>query len=170
MATVTTITYADDAALAITLTGPLTTGTFRSSAVFDNKTTTNYMDVALGGMIGSLGTSWVAGDSVDIYFMPQYSATTTDIGGALNADFTAGDGAQTADTDFVLANCTLIKSVQPQATPPATNEDLHWSVGSLAQFNGGVMPPFFSILIHNNATGSVDSGNINVVGITYTTT
>jgi hypothetical protein len=166
---VTKVTYASDSDLAITLTGPLTTGAFRSSAVFDNRTTTNYMDIMVGGMIGSAGTSWVAGDSVDIYLMPQYSATSTDIGGALNADFTAGDGAQTADTDFVLANCQLMKSISPQDTTPATNEDLHWSVGSIAQYNGGVCPAYFSILIHNNATGSIDSGNINVIGITYTT-
>lgn len=165
----TKIEYAADSALAITLTGPVTTGNFRSSAVFDNSTT-KYVDVMIGGMIGSAGTGWVAGDTVDLYFMPQYSATSTDIGGAIGSAFTAGDGDQTEDTDFILANCTLMKSVSPQATTPATNEDLHWSVGGIAQFNGGIMPQYFSILLHNNATGSVDSGNINVIGITYTTT
>jgi len=164
----TKIEYAADFDLAITLTAPLTTGLFRSSAVYDNSTL-KHPDVELGGMIGSLGTSWVAGDSADIYLLPQYSDTNTDIGGAINGDMAAGDGLQVVDTDFVLANLILLKSVSPQATTPATNEDLHWYVGGIAQFCGGVMPKYFSVMIHNNATGSIDSGNINVRGIYYTT-
>ena len=106
----TKITYGADTAIAITLTGPLTTGAFRSSANFDNATSL-YMDVLVGGMIGSAGTSWAAGESVDIYVMANYSDTTTDIGGARDGAYALGDGAQVADTDFILANCTLMKAL-----------------------------------------------------------
>lgn len=165
---VTKITYAGDSSLAITLTGPLTTGNFRASAVFDN-TATNYIDCLVGGMIGSAGTSWVAGDTVDIYLIGQYSDTATDVGGGIGTGLGNGDGAETEDTDFVLDNLPLLYSLSPEGTTPATNQDYHWGPVSIASIVGA-MPKKFSLLVHNNATGSVDSGNINVVGITYTTT
>lgn len=163
----TKVTYAADSALAITLTGPVTTGNYRSSANFDNSST-NYMDVLIGGMIGSAGTSWAAGETVDIYVAANYSDTTTDIGGARDAAYAQGDGAQVADTDFILANMTLLTSIGLHGTP-TTDMDYHWGPIGVAQFFGGVLPKDFHLLIHNATSGSIDSGNINTIGVTYTT-
>ena len=164
---VTNITYSADTALAITLTAPLTTGLWRSSANFDNSSTL-YMDVLVGGMIGSLGTNWVAGDSVDIYAMANYSDTTTDVGGARDAAYALGDGDQTDQTDFIANNIgPLLFSIFPHDTE-TTNMDYHWGPVSIAAAFGGTMPKDFHILIHNNASGSVDSGNLNLIGVTYT--
>ena len=168
--TVTTITYAADSALAITLTGPLTTGAFRSSANFNNNSSTNYVDCLVGGMIGSAGTSWAAGETVDIYAMANYSDTSTDIGGARDAAYAQGDGDQVSDTDFILANVgPLIFSIGLHGTP-TTNMDYHWGPVSIASAFGGTMPKNWHLLVHNNTSGSVDSGNINVIGVTYTNT
>jgi len=164
----TKIKYAADSGLAITLTGPLTTDAARASAVFDN-TSTLYADVSVGGMIGSVGTTWAATESVDIYLIAQYSDTATDVGGGIGTGLGNGDADETADTDFVLANLPLVASIRPEITAPTTNQDYHWNCGSIAAKNGGVMPKKFSLLVHNNTGGSVDSGNINVVGVTYTT-
>jgi len=162
----TNIEYSSDTALAITLTGPLTTGLYRSSANFDNATL-KYVDVLCGGMIGSAGTSWAAGETVDIYVMANYSDTTTDIGGARDAAYALGDGVQTADTDFIKANGQLMKSISLHGTP-TTDMDYHWGPVGVAQFFG-IMPKDFHLLIHNNTSGSIDSGNINLIGITYVT-
>ena len=163
----TNIEYAADAAIAITLTGPLTTGLYRSSANFDNATT-KYVDVLVGGMIGSAGTSWAAGETVDIYVSANYSDTTTDVTGARDGAYALGDGVQTADTDFIKANLTLMTSIGLHGTP-TTDMDYHWGPIGVAQFFGGVMPKDFHLLVHNNTSGSVDSGNINTIGVTYVT-
>jgi hypothetical protein len=165
----TKVLYSVDTPIAITLTAPLTTGLFRASAVVDNGTTL-YMDAQVGGMIGSLGTSWALGDTVDIYLVPTYSDTATDVGGGIGALLGNGDADEVEDTDFVKANLILIATVSPEVTAPTTDQDYHWFTGSIAQYCGGVMPKKWSLLIHNNTGGSVDSGNLSFRGITYTTT
>lgn len=167
---VTTITYASDSSLAITLTGPLTAGLIRSSANFNNNSSSNYVDCLVGGMIGSAGTGWAAGETVDIYAMANYSDTTTDIGGARDAAYTQGDGVQTADTDLILANAGPLIAVIGLHATPTTNMDYHWGPVSIAAAFGGTVPKNWHILVHNNTSGSIDSGNINVIGVTYTST
>jgi hypothetical protein len=170
MATVTTVTYAADSALAITLTGPLTTGLYRSSANFDNDSSSNFVDCLVGGMIGSAGTSWAAGETVNIYLMAAYSDTSTDVGGARDAAYAEGDGVQTADTDFIAANLGPLVAVIGLHATPTTDMDYHWGPVSVASAFGGVVPKNWHVLVHNNTSGSIDSGNINVQGITYTST
>ena len=163
----TKIKYAADAAIAITLTGPLTAGSFRASALVENGTNL-YVDALVGGMIGSAGTSWAAGDSVDFYLIAQYSDTDTDVGGGIGALLGNGDAAEVLDTDFVIENLPLLHTIVPESVAVTTDQDYHWGPVSVARV-AGVMPIAWSILVHNNATGSIDSGNLNYKGITYTT-
>jgi len=163
----TKVTLGADTDVAITLTGPLTTGTFRASAVVDN-TGNLFMNALVGGMVGSAGTSWAAGDSVDMYGIAQYSDAANDVGGGIGALLGGGDAAVSEDVAFVLANLPMIYSLSPEIAAPTTDQDYHWFAGALARFFGGVLSKKWSILLHNNATGSVDSGNINYVGVTYT--
>jgi hypothetical protein len=136
--------------------------------VVDN-TSNLYVDFLVGGMIGSLGTSWAAGESVDIYLIGQYSDTATDVGGGIGTGLGNGDAAETQDADFVLENLPLVYSLSPEQTAPTTDQDYHWGPVSIASIAGGVPPKKWSLLIHNNTGGSVDSGNLNYVGIKYTT-
>jgi hypothetical protein len=162
---VTKITYSADTALTWT-DNTLSTGAFSNSDNFDNSSLL-YMDVLAGGFCGLDSTTAVAGETIDIYVMANYSDTATDIGGARDAAF-AYDGLQVADTDFILANCRLLTSIGLHGTP-TTDMDYHWGPVGIAQFFGGVMPKDFNLLIHNNTTADIDSGDINLIGITYTT-
>ena len=158
------IAYSVDTA--ITWTDPtITAGQWSNSANFDNSSLL-YIDVLVGGMIGTAGTSNVAGETFDIYVMANYSDTATDIGGARDAAY-AYDGLQVPDTDFIENNIIPIHSISLHATP-TTDMDYHWGPIGIGQFFGGVMPKDFNLLIHNNASGSLDSGNINLIGIHYT--
>ena len=168
----TKIAYSADAAIAVTLwsTG-LAAGQSATSAIFDN-TSTLYMDLLVGGIIELDATTPVAGDSLDIYIGALYDKdTTTTPGGGIDSLMDPGTPAEeTEDTDFVLANMILFKSVRLEATIPATAQGYQFNPQGCAQFFGGVMPQKIYFMLHNNTAGTLAAGSaLNSVGITYTT-
>ena len=170
MATVTTITYAADAALAVTeWDATLAAGQYATSAIYDN-TTTKYIDVLVGGVLELDATTPVAGDTLEVYISGQYSETATDMTGAIDALFDAAT-EEVADTAFVKANLILLAVVNVEATTPATAQGYHWGPVSVAGAFGGVMPKRFMLTLLNNTAGTMAAGpDVNTTGITYTHT
>jgi len=165
----TKITYATDAALAVTAwsTG-LTTGLTATSAIFDN-TSTKYVDVLIGGVVEIATTTVAAGESLDIYISGQYSETATDMGGAIDALYGAA-GQEVVSTSFVRENLIIAVSIQPEAATPDTAQGYHWGPLSVAGLFGGTMPKRFMLALHNNTGASLAAGSdVNTTGITYTT-
>lgn len=169
---VTQITYATDAALAVTAwTTTLLTGEAATSAIFNN-TSTLFMDVLVGGVIEADTVTGVmaAGETYDIYIAGQYSETATDMGGGIDALFGAA-GEEVEDTSWVKANLDILKTINLEITAPDTQQGYHWGPIGVAQFFGGVMPKRFMLLLVNNTGASLGSGSdVNTTGITYTTT
>ena len=169
---VTKITYAADAAVTVTTWGTgLANGEFAVSAVIDNSSSL-YVDAYIGGDIAvstATGGPIVAGDSMDLYVIGQYSDTSTDLTGAIAALLGYGN-EEAVDVAFIKANLKLVVSIQVQIATPDTTEDLHYGPEGIAQHFGGVMPKKWAIILHNNTAATLGSGsNLNVVGITYTT-
>ena len=169
---VTNITYSADAAIAVTAwdTG-LAGGQFATSAIFDN-TSTLYIDLLVGGLIELGATTPLVGETLDIYIGALYDKdTTTTPGGGIDSLMDPGTPAEeTADTDFVLANLILFKSVALEVTTPATAQSYAFNPIACAQFFGGVLPQKIYFMLHNNTGGTLVTGSaLNSVGITYTT-
>lgn len=166
---VTNIKYAVDEAIAVTAwsTG-LASNQWATSAIFDN-TSNRYVDVLVGGIIELDATTPVAGDTLDVYVVGNYDVdTTTDMTGGIDALFNAST-EEVPDTDFVIANLILLKSVAIEATVPATAQGYHWGPIGIAQFFG-TMPQKFMLVLHNNTGGTLATGSdVNAVGITYET-
>ena len=166
----TKIKYGSDVALAVTeWDATLAAGEFATSAIFDN-TTSKFMDVLVGGVLELDASTPVAGDTMDIYIVGQYSGTATDMMAAIDALLNAATEV-VEDTAFVKSNLTLLASVSVEATTPATAQGYHWGPIGVAQFFGGVMPQRFMLILHNNTAGTMAAGpDVNTVGITYTST
>jgi hypothetical protein len=168
----TNIAYAADTAITLTAwSTSLANGDFAYSQVVDNSTNL-YVDAYVGGDIAfstAVGGPIVAGDTMDIYVVGQYSDTATDLTGAIDA-LADWDTEEAEDTAFVKANCKLMVSLSPQATTPDTTQDLHFGPIGVAQFFGGILPKKWGLLLHNNTAATLGSGStVNYVGITYTT-
>jgi hypothetical protein len=74
------------------------------------------------------------------------------------------------DTDFVLANLILFKSLQIELLTPATAQGYQFNPQGCAQFFGGIMPQKIYFLLHNNTGAALAAGSaLNSVGITYET-
>ena len=162
------IKYNGDVALAVTAwsTG-LAATEFATSAIFDN-TTSLFHDVMVGGLLELDATTPVAGDTMDIYIAGQYSDTTTDMMGGIDALFGPG-GEEVVDLAFVQNNLILFDSVSVEATTPATAQGYHWGPNSVANAFGGVMPKAFMLILHNNTSGTMAATpDCNTEGITYT--
>jgi len=162
------IKYDTDAALAVTeWDTTLATTQFATSAIFDNRTTL-YVDVSIGGIVQLDDTTPVAGDTMDIYIVGQYSATATDMTGGIDALFDAAT-EEAVDVAFVKANMPLLVSVAVEAGTPATAQGYHWGPLSVAAAFGGMMPEQFMLVLHNNTAGTMAaSPDVNTIGITYT--
>ncbi len=169
---VTNITYSADTAIAVTLWGTgLAGGQYATSSLFDNHTTTKYVDALVGGLLeaGTVTGTLAAGESLDLYIIGQYD---TDTAGDVNAGIEALliEGAELADsTAFVKENLILMTSIQLESGTPDTSQMYHWGPIGVAQFFGGIMPKEFMILLHNNTGGTMVAGSdVNLTGITYT--
>ena len=122
-------------------------------------------DIAADTTTGTLA----AGESLDIYVVAQYSDTTTDIGGAIDAALGWGN-EEAEDVAFVKANMRLLTSIQLEGTAPDTTQDYHFGPIAIAQFFGGVVPKEWGLCLHNNTGATLGSGSTaNYFGITYTT-
>ena len=169
---VTNITYSDDAAIAVTAwTTTLAGGEKATSAIFDN-TSTLYMDLLVGGIIELGATTVSAGDSLDIYIGALYDKDTTSTpGGGIDSLMDPGTPAEEVeDTDFVLANLILFKSIQVELLTPNTAQGYQFNPQGCAQYFGGIMPQKIYFLLHNNTGAALIAGSaLNGVGITYTT-
>ncbi len=165
----TKITYGSDVALAVTeWDTTLATTQFATSAIFDN-TTSLFMDVLVGGVLELDATTPVAGDTMDIYVLGQYSGTATDMTGAIDALLNAAT-EEAEDTAFVKANLILLVSISVEADTPATAQGYHWGPIGIAQYFGQ-MPQRFMLLLHNNPAGTMAANpDVNTVGVTYTST
>lgn len=160
------IKYTADFALAVAAWGTgLTAGQFATSAIFDNSILL-HEDAILGGKLALNATTPVTGDTLDIYIVPQYSDTVTDMAGGIDALLTAA-AEQVEDTDFVLANLTKLVSVDVEKATPATAQAYQWAAGVFAAL--GFMPKNFMLLLHNNTAGGMAAGSdVNVQGINHT--
>jgi len=168
MATITTITYAADAALTVTAwTTTLAATEKATSAIYNNSS--GYVDVLVGGDIPTAATP-IAGNTWDIYVVGEYSDTATDMNGGIGTAF--GANAEVAeDTAYVKANSTLLTSVSPRLVTPGTALTYHWGPIGIAQFFGGIMPKNFMLLLHNNTAAAPSAlCTVNLIGITYTNT
>ena len=77
---------------------------------------------------------------------------------------------EVADTDFVLANLILFKSISLHSTTPAAALGYQFNPQGCAAFFNGVLPQKIYFLLHNNTGGALVTGSaLNSVGITYTT-
>ena len=169
---ITNITYSADTTIAVTQwsTG-LAATQYATSAIFDN-TSTNYVDLLVGGIIELDATTPVVGDTLDIYIGALYDKdTTTTPGGGIDSLMDPGTPAEeVADTDFVKANLIMFRSIAVEATTPATAQGYQFNPQGCAQFFGGIMPQKIYFLLHNNTAGTLATGSaLNSVGITYTT-
>ncbi len=164
----TKIKYGSDVALAVTeWDATLAAGEFATSAIFDN-TTSLFMDVLVGGLLELDASTPVAGDTMDIYIVGQYSGTATDMTAAIDALLNA-ETEEIEDTAFVKANLILLASVSVESAVPATAQGYHWGPIGVAQLFGGIMPQRFMLILHNNTAGTMAAGpDVNTVGITYT--
>ncbi len=165
----TKITYGSDVALAVTeWDATLAAGQFATSAIFDN-TTSLFMDVLLGGVLELDAVTPVAGDTMDIYIVGQYSGTAADMTGAIDALLNAAT-EEVEDTAFVKANLILLASISIESAVPATAQGYHWGPIGIAQFFGQ-MPQRFMLILHNNTAGTMAANpDVNTVGITFTST
>lgn len=160
------IKYGSDVSLAVTAwsTG-LAATQYATSAIFDNSASL-FMDVLLGGVLELDATTPVAGDTMDIFILTQYSDTAADMSGGIDA--LLGAAAEQVDsTDFVKQNLTQLVSVAVESAVPATAQGYHWAASVLATL--GYMPKSFMLLLHNNTAGTLATGSdVNTIGITYT--
>ena len=167
--------YGSDVAITVTnwSTG-LANGQWALSSVVDN-TTNLFLDFMIGGDIAfstATGGPIVAGNTMDIYIIAQYSDTAEDIGGAIAALMGWGN-EEAADTAFVKANLPgLLVSLSTQATTPDTTEDLHYGPISLINKLGVLVPPKkWGLLLHNNTAATLGAGSTaNYYGVTLTST
>ncbi len=169
----TKITYGSDVAIAVTLwsTG-LAPGEFATSAIVNNIGNL-FIDLLVGGIIELGATTPVAGNTLDIYIGALYDKdVTTTPGGGIDSLMDPGTPAEEVeDTDFVLANLILFKSISIEADTPATAQGYQFNPQGCAQFFGGVLPQKIFFLLHNNTAGTLVAGSaLNSVGITYTST
>jgi hypothetical protein len=166
------IKYSGDAAIAVTQWGTsLLAGEKATSAIFDN-TTARYIDLLVGGIIELSATTPVANDSLDIYIGALYDKDVTSTpGGGIDSLMDPGTPAEEVeDTDFVLANLILFKSLQIELLTPATAQGYQFNPQGCAQFFGGIMPQKIYFLLHNNTGAALAAGSaLNSVGITYET-
>lgn len=167
MAVVTT-TYATTAACTVTNIESLTADAWASATQVDN-TSNNYVDVLVGGVMVTSATP-VAGDTINIYVAATYSDTDTDVGGAVDTTGAIGTATEvlTETTEFIKENLTLLAVVTADTT---SAEQYHFGPISVASAFGGVMPRKWTIIVHNNTTETMGTGNtIDYTGITYTST
>ena len=152
----TKITYGADVAVGVTAwSTSVTAGLTANSAIVDN-TANLFMDLLVGGIIELGATTPVIGNSLDIYIGALYDKdTTTTPGGGIDSLMDPGTPAEeVAETDFVRANLILFKSVNVEATTPATAQGYQFNPQGCAQFFGGVLPQKIYFLLHNNTAGT----------------
>lgn len=162
----TNIAFAAASDLAITSADGNGDGVWCSSAVFDNSSNL-YMDCMVGGTIQA-GTVTADG-TLDFYI--DYSWDGTEYAAGVSAgdgDITWGTtGGTTVNGEF---NLTFACSVNVDATDD--DNDIPFSIPSIAALCGGVMPKKFVVVLENNTGAALNvtgtNNHIDVVGITYT--
>ena len=159
------IKYASATNLTVTSWGTgLAAGQYGFSAIVDN-TTNLYMDALVGGLLEVGTTTPAAGDTLDIYVYGMYDeATSTALTGAIDALYAGTDTEETEGTDFIIENMKFLTSVTAES-----NVGFHWGPESIAQLFGGVMPPKWGLVLHNNGSATMAAGSLaEYIGITYT--
>ena len=170
---VVTITYAADAAIAVTTWQSLASAAWATSAAFDN-TSTNYVDVLVGGAIAGDTVTGViaAGETFNIYVAARYDKDAVSYTGGIGTALGAADSTLTEDTEFTPLNLKLLSVVSVEPTTPDVDQDYNWGPVSIASVFGGVMPQNFILVLENNTGASTGASGmvVNSVGITYTST
>ena len=171
MATVTTVTYSANTALAIDLSNLGTSATWvagQESTEQDN-TTNKYIDVIVNvkGITGHASTAPVVGASINVYVWGSQETLGTTAIDTL-------DGATSGET---LAHVAVLNSLRfaGSAVVTVNTAALVYYIMpfSIAQLFGGNMPKFWGLYLAHNHTGALaaaQSGLFSYNGITYTHT
>ena len=163
---VTNVTYASEVNLTVTSWGTgLAADQWGFSAIVDNSSN-NYMDVLVGGLLEVGTTTPAAGDTLDIYVYGNYdTATSSALTGGIDALITGTDAEETEGTDFQKENLNFLISVSAEA-----NVGYHWGPIAIASAFGGVVPPKWGLVLHNNGGATMAAGSLaEYIGVTYTT-
>lgn len=163
MATIN-IAYATAEALTIgAWTTTLAADEWATSSIVDN-TSNLYVDALVGGFIELGTTTPAAGDTLEIYVVGNYdTATATDMTGGIDA-LLGANNEEAPGTGFMAENLRLLEIVACEA-----NEGYHFGPTSVAAAFGGILPPKYMIVLHNNTGTALAAGSTcNIIGITYT--
>ena len=171
MATITTITYSANTAIAFDISSLATSSTFVAgyeSTQVDN-TTNKYMEalVDVKGILDHASTAPTIGQEIRLYIWGS------DVSLATTAIDTL-DGTESAET---LGHVSVLNSLRLVAAPSVTvaTAALKYYIQPFAvsQFFGYVMPKFWGLYLahnHNGALAASQSGLFQYTGITYTST
>ena len=119
---VTKLTYAADAAVAVTAWESLGAGLWATSANVDN-TTNLYMDMLVGGEIAATATTITAGESFDIYVAARYDKdVTTSYSGGIGALLAAG-GAEIIASILSMENKMIHPTINYETPDPECDLD-----------------------------------------------
>lgn len=165
MATILTTTYASPLNLTITSWGTGLAATQWGFSTLVDNTTDKYVDALVGGLLEVGATTPAAGDTLDIYTYANYdTATSTALTGGIDALLPGTDAEETEGTDFQKENLILLAVVSAEA-----NVGYHWGPVSVAAAYGGVLPPKWGLVLHNNGSATMAAGSVaEYIGIKYT--
>lgn len=171
-----TITPAATSALTVSAWDSLADGAWASSTQVDN-TSTDYVDALVGGVIATDNTNLpTANGTFNIYVAATYSDTDTDVTSALDstgAIGTAGEAlTEGKDGEFIKENLILLTVVSVGDTTLTAAEFIHWGPVSVASAFSGVMPRKWTLIMHNDSGGDVETTGTtcDFTGIQYTST
>ena len=154
--------YSGFTPIASTAIATLAAGEWAQLAIVDN-TVIKYDQVFIGGYF-NLGAAHVADNDIGIYLYGNYDPAT---GGALTGSLGGLDGTDkkiVEGTDFTKENIIGLKSILVRA-PSITQ---HWGPLGIAGAFDGVVPPKWSVIVHNNGAGAMPAGSlVGYLGITF---
>lgn len=176
MATITTINYATTTAVTVSSWDSLGAGSWASATQVDN-TANQYIDVLVGGVLATDNAVFaLANETFKMYILATYSDTDTDVGGALDATgaiSTAGEAlTEGIAGEFLKENIKLLDIISVGETTLTVAEFIHWGPVSIAQVFGGIIPRKWTLVLHNDTTGILETTGTTAdyTGITFTNT
>jgi len=171
MATVTTVTYSANTALAIDLSNLGTSATWvagQESTEQDN-TANKYVDVLVNvkGITGHASTAPVAGASINVYVWGSQESLGT----------TAIDTLNGTTSTATLAHAAVLSSLRSAGSAVVTVNTAalvyYITPFSIAPLFGGNMPKFWGLFVSHSHAGALGASNnslFSYTGITYTHT
>ena len=157
-------TYASAVNLTVTSWGSgLAAGQIGASLIVDN-TSNLYDDVLVGGLLEIGTTTPTTGDTLEIYVYGSYdTGTSSALTGGIDGLFTGADEEEVDGTDLILAHIPIIATLEAES-----NIGIHFGPIGIAQFFGGVVPPKWGLMLHNNGSATMATASLaEYVGITF---